>query len=79
MTKDKLTEILEALKAKQNGMKKVLRGETLIESRAHIERQISTINSICDRLTFNFNMLPNPQAKEFLSNTIAEAELWIAG
>ena len=73
MTKDKLIQIVEDLKAKQKIMRKVLKNETLLESRATIERQIKNINSVCDRLVFNWNMLPASQS--FFDNTVAEAEL----
>ena len=75
ITREKIIEMIEALKEKQKNAKKVLKTEKLIENRAHTERYIKNINSICDRLAFNFNMLPD--SKEFLDNTIAEAELFL--
>lgn len=75
ITKEKLIESIENLKARQLAAKKTLKNETLIENRAHTARYIKNINSVCDRLAFNFNMLPDPKAAEFLESTIAEAEL----
>lgn len=75
MTKEQLITMIEALKAKQTAAKKVLKSDSLIESRARTERYIRNINSICDRLAFNFNMLPD--SENFLNETIAEAELFL--
>lgn len=75
MTKDKLIQMVEALKAKQNNAKKVLKHDKLIESQANTRRYIKRIDSVCDRLCFNFNMLPDSQ--DFLNDTIAEAELFL--
>ena len=75
MTKSELITMIESLQAKQKLAKSTLRREKLIENRAHTERYIRNINSVCDRLAFNLNMLPD--SAEFLENTIAEAELFL--
>lgn len=75
MNKSELIVMVEALQLKQKNAKATLKTEKLIENRAYTERYIRNINSICDRLVFNWNMLPDSQ--NFFENTLAEAELFL--
>lgn len=85
MTKQELIEMVEALTAKKKAAQGALRGDTSIQSRAHTERFIRNMGSICDRLVLNWNMsndamheCQRKQAANFLENTIAEAELFLS-
>jgi LPS O-antigen subunit length determinant protein (WzzB/FepE family) len=75
MTKAQVIKMIEDLNAKRISAKKALKIDENIKSRAATERFIKNINSVCDRLAFNFNMLPASQS--FLESTIAEAELFL--
>lgn len=83
ITKDQIIEMIENLKAKRTAALRTKAGATL-EQCASVDRMARNIDSVCDRLAFNFNMSSDAategqqiQANDFLENTIAEAELWL--
>ncbi len=81
MTKGELIILIEKLQTKSRSLGHVkgqLTKSREIHAREDVARMQGRIQSICQRLALNFNMLPNPQAAEFLENTIAEAELELA-
>ena len=77
MNEQKLNDLLNSLKTKKKALGRIRRSEPTAESRAAIERHMKRITSVCDRLNFNFKMLPDQKAAEFLENTVAEAELFL--
>ena len=76
MTKEKIIELIESLQAKKKAAQYAKRRQITIEQMANTDQYIDRINSVCDRLAFNFNMLPD--SASFLENTIAEAELYLS-
>jgi hypothetical protein len=69
--------MIEQLQAKKKAAKKAMSRDGLVESRAATMRYIKNIELVCDRLTFNFNMLP--ASEKYLTEVTAEAERFIDG